>query len=91
MTPKEKAIELVDKFMEHTVEWDQVTEYAFDSEHHAKQCALIAVDEIIKERYFHIDHYNQTNLKYHIELELSSRLQATRIYWKQVKQEINNL
>lgn len=48
MTPKEKAIELVDKFMEHTVEWDNVTEYAFDSEYHAKQCALIAVDEIIK-------------------------------------------
>jgi hypothetical protein len=48
MTPKEKAIELVDMFMEHTVEWDNVTEVAFDSEYHAKQCALIAVDEILK-------------------------------------------
>jgi len=48
MTPKEKAIEIVDKFIEHTVEWDQVTEYAFDSEYHAKQCALIAVDQIFE-------------------------------------------
>ncbi len=44
MTPKEKAIELVDMFMEHTVEWDKVTEVAFDSEYHAKKCALIAVE-----------------------------------------------
>jgi len=72
MTPKEKAIELVDKFMEHTVEWDQVTEYAFDSEYHAKQCALIAVDEIIK---------NDTIFLYVHHLD----------FWKQVKQEINNL
>jgi hypothetical protein len=57
MTPKQKAIELVDKFMEHTVEWDQVTEYAFDSEYHAKQCALISVDEILsnKELLNHLD------------------------------------
>jgi hypothetical protein len=48
MTPKEKAIELVDKFMEHTVEWDNVTEHAFDSEYHAIQCALIAVDQIFE-------------------------------------------
>ena len=53
MTPKEKALELVDKFMEHTVEWDQVTEYAFDSEYHAKQCALIAVDEVIESLHEH--------------------------------------
>jgi hypothetical protein len=48
MTPKEKAIELVDMFMEHTVEWDNVKEVAFDSEYHAKKCALIAVDEILE-------------------------------------------
>jgi translation initiation factor 2B subunit (eIF-2B alpha/beta/delta family) len=45
MTPKEKAIELVDMFMEHTVEWDNVKEVAFDSEYHAKKCALIAVEK----------------------------------------------
>lgn len=57
MTPKEKAIELVEQFMEHTVEWDKVKEVAFDSEYHAKQCALIAVDEILnnKELLNHLD------------------------------------
>jgi hypothetical protein len=53
MTPKEKAIEILDKFMEHTVEWDNVTEYAFDSEYHAKKCALIAVDEILEALHEH--------------------------------------
>jgi hypothetical protein len=48
MTPREKAIELVDQFMEHTVEWDKIKEVALDSEYHAKQCALIAVDEILQ-------------------------------------------
>lgn len=44
MTAKEKAIELVEQFMEHTVEWDNIKEVAFDSKYHAKQCALIAVE-----------------------------------------------
>jgi len=44
MTPKDKAKELVDQFMEHTVEWDKIKEVAFDSEYHAKQCALIAIE-----------------------------------------------
>ena len=44
MTAKEKAIELVEQFMEHTVEWDNIKEVAFDSEFHAKKCALIAVE-----------------------------------------------
>jgi Tol biopolymer transport system component len=39
MTPREKSIELVDKFMEYTVEWNNVT---------AKKCAIIAVDEIFE-------------------------------------------
>jgi len=77
MTPKEKAIELVDKFMEHTVEWDQVTEYAFDSEHHAKQCALIAVDEIINSN----PHSNPLN----------THGFSTMAYWQEVKHEIKKL
>jgi hypothetical protein len=49
MTPKEKAKELVDKFFEYTyrVKWDidkNKWEHNFDQ---SKQCALIAVDEII--------------------------------------------
>jgi hypothetical protein len=49
MTPKEKAKELVDKFFEYSyrVKWDidkNKWEHNFDQ---SKQCALIAVDEII--------------------------------------------
>ena len=40
MTPKEKAIELVDKFNK-----PDTTHYPYV--HNAQQCALIAVDEII--------------------------------------------
>jgi hypothetical protein len=69
MTPKEKAIELVDQFMEHTVEWDNVTEYAFDSEYHAKQCSLIAVDEILKNKELlnHLDFEWWSEVKQEIE------------------------
>jgi hypothetical protein len=41
-TPKEKAEELVDKFFQFTPAEE---EFEYD---YAKQCALIAVDEIIK-------------------------------------------
>jgi hypothetical protein len=41
MTPKEKAEELVDKFVQYTPA-DSEFEYPY-----AKQCALIAVDEIL--------------------------------------------
>ena len=67
MTPKEKAIELYDKFIFPCWECDE-----FDR---AKQCALIAVDEIVNA----IDwHKFETPNK---ELE----------YWRQVKQEIEKL
>jgi len=39
MTPQEKAIDLVDKFYQHT---------NTNSKERAKACALIAVDEILK-------------------------------------------
>lgn len=39
LTPKEKAKELVEKFMEYS---DCADEYGF-----AKQCALVAVNEIL--------------------------------------------
>lgn len=80
MTPKEKAIELIEQFMEHTVEWDKIKEIAFDSKFHSKQCALIAVDEIqqliknlstCKSRFIYIIH------------EMN--------YFEEVKQEIEKL
>lgn len=44
MTPKEKAEELVIKFMKHSFHQGSLSQ----CRDHAKQCALIAVDEIIK-------------------------------------------
>lgn len=65
MTPKEKAKELVNKFIE-------TNGNAF----FAKECALIAVDEIMQE---------SSILPY--GMEYLSRID----YWEGVKQEIENL
>ena len=46
MTPKEKAKELYDKFNPHARVWDCYSDEPL-KENHAKQCALICVDEII--------------------------------------------
>ena len=66
MTKKEKAKELVSQFEYYTYN-SFTTDYG-DS--NAKQCALIAVDEIIK---------------------VSTNSQNSENYWRQVKQEIENL
>ena len=80
MTPKEKAKELVEKFIKYADKGAQLktNEHtgrtgifipAYRSEYNAKQCATIAVDEIL-------------NLLFqHHEID----------YWKQVKTEIENL
>ena len=66
MTPKEKAEELFNKYADG---------FNFDSTYRdykqqSKQCALIAVDEIINEFYTH---------------------PVAKIYWQDVKQEIQKL
>jgi len=74
MTPKEKAIELVDKYIPLSLrlysEYEWVEE--IDS---AKQCALIAVDELIEFAYNYTD-YNE---------------KSTKEYWQEVKQEIEKI
>jgi hypothetical protein len=53
MTPKEKAFELFDKYMQPI---DELHKYpmCFAT---AKQCALIAVDEILKQCYAALESY----------------------------------
>jgi hypothetical protein len=82
MTPKEKANELVDKFYQRfPLKMDVITtrgdlSWEYDNWEQAKQCALIAVDEILDD-----DMY-----------DMSQELFENRInYWQQVKQEIENL
>jgi hypothetical protein len=67
MTPKEKAEELINKFQKHTHECDRIE---------AKQCALIAVDEIIN---------------WHLEFLFISKESVGHQYWLDVKQEIEKL
>lgn len=74
MTPKEKAEELVTKM--YVNQWRNNTmEYKT-----AKQCALIAVDEIYK-----------TNLKYGVYLENDWDKTYYYSYWEEVKEEIEKL
>ena len=69
MTPKEKAEELVDKFENYSFMDIDARISSFES---AKQCALIAVDELIKQErktddYYEIGSYWQ-EVKQEIEL-----------------------
>ena len=83
MTPKEKAIELVDKFYQTTPNEYFVNEPIgikgrYKSWEQAKQCALIAVDEILKlenNNGYYFDGTNVTSIS----------------FWQEVKQEIERL
>ena len=79
MTPKEKAKELVDRFSEysHTDFNYSRGGYQADTQiQNAKQCALIAVDEILQM----------------VDETMQGWLDADIIaYWKQVKEEIEKL
>ena len=71
MTPKEKAQELIDK-MERPLNDDYVVDY----NSYYKECALIAVDEILNQDK---DVFDWEEAAYHFE------------YWMNVKQEIEKL
>lgn len=77
MTPKDKAIELVNKFkIGDVVVEKRGTNQIVNINAYAKLFALIAVDEILKE-----------NLELPDEPETIVRY----LYWQKVKNEINNL
>ena len=76
MTPKEKAEELVGKFYDYVNCWDNDGNANYkQAELYAKECALIAVDEIL-------------NLE---PPELSYMEQFSKSWWQEVKQEIEKL
>ena len=68
MTPKEKAEELVNKYLMNTPVGFHIDD--------AKECALIAVDEILDVDYFDMSEEHFENI-----ME----------YWEQVKHEIEKL
>lgn len=75
MTPKEKAEELVEKFIPHTLVFDEGAGWLEDKDE-AKQCALIAVDTVMEAL---------TSLPYGLDY-----LQQID-YYEGVKQEIEKL
>ena len=80
MTPEEKAIELVDKMgfsTMHTIDNTSGQSTAIYKNQYAKQCALIAVQEIILSN----PHSNPFN----------TDVYSTMSYWQEVKQEIEKL
>jgi hypothetical protein len=80
LNPKEKAKELKDKFSVHLRFFDEYSGWVdYTDSSHAKQFALIAVDELIK------SHYLLTTTH---DIKPSMRCKS---YWKQVKHEIENL
>jgi hypothetical protein len=81
MTPKEKALELLDKFYQTTPNEAWINEPLGIAEEYkawnqSKQCALIAVNEIIK-------CVNNPDEYYLMEYSI--------IYWSEVKKEIEAL
>lgn len=75
MTPKEKAEELINKFLKLTSKHKQLETAGLGAITLAKQCALIAVDEIIDAIDWHEYEVPNDQLK----------------YWFEVKQEIEKL
>ncbi len=82
MTPKEKAIELIDKFEDFV---DYQEDDCFTQREkiliNAKICALIAVDEILKSKKQNIIHFYRCGDEF---CECGG-------YWQEVKQEICDL
>lgn len=89
MSPKEKAIELVDKFriFAHTGDYDYEFYGAKNDNHNAKQCALISVDEIMKAPFENI----YINLIPDDAKETDWFWNHYDSYWQEVKTEIENL
>ena len=83
MTPKEKAEELVNA-IEHKT-------YSLLKDEQSKQCALIAVDEILKSepRYPSNVDWDDAGATHQYYYE-AQREEAAR-YWEEVKQEIEKL
>jgi len=78
MTPKQNAKELVYRFLDYSV----IGLILEESE--AKQCALIAVDEIIKATYIDEETADDYGMDY-------QTVATTNEYWPLVRQEIEKL
>jgi hypothetical protein len=90
MTPKEKAKELVYKYRYLVTIWDCYNDCDIkikDRLPDMKQCALIAVDELIKTEYETVKKLLEVIESKNIRLVMS----FNKDYWQEVKQEIEKL
>ena len=85
MTPKEKAEKLVDNHRLILINSETDCSEELLCTLIAKQCALIAVDEIIK--------FEKSIVKQleKITINLSGQFELKKLYWQEVKKEIENL
>ena len=83
MTPKEKAIQLVAKYKSQS--FGITTNFQ-----HFKQCALIAVDEILKS-YPHTFDLDKEYLNDKSEIFILKNTRPDITWWLEVKQEIEKL
>lgn len=82
MTPKEKAEKLIEKYQKLDIEiGGQYDGYTYLKLFDAKECALIAVDEVL----------NVLPQSEYLEDRDEYRENIERLYWKDVKQEIEKL
>jgi hypothetical protein len=75
MEAKEKALELMQRFNEPTMQWNELDGF-IANKYTAKTCALIAVDEILD-----VDCCDMSEECFDNHIE----------YWEEVKQEIEKL
>ena len=85
MTPKEKAEKLVDNHRLILINSETDCSEELLCTLIAKQCALIAVNEIIK--------FEKSIVKQleKITINLSGQFELKKLYWQEVKKEIENL
>ena len=78
MSPKEKAEEFIEKFVRYTPAEEEF-EYPY-----AKQCALIAVDEILNS-------FNNVFDDFVVESSKTGGYRNMKNYWREVEREIRNM
>jgi len=85
MTPKEKARELVNQFLEKIpfADTNVYKDWKKEMNDKAKQCALIAVDEILENVNYFFSELEKDGLPNKFDDEIE--------YWQEVKKEINKL
>ena len=90
MTPQEKAQELVDKMYGKTPVRDLIAQIEEDKQY-AKQCALIAVDEILNSSPLEPNFANWDDCGGEFRYWYDAQKTQAFYFWKEVKQEIQNL